>query len=262
MKRRYHFFSAAIMVLCGLCILLPLLVLGLWSVAANWPWPELFPQRFSLRAIGELFGGYSGAMEALGTSVLLGSAAGLIAAAVGVMAARAVVFYDFPGKRWVSPAAMLPILLPGTALTMGLHEIFLRLGLADTFAGVVIVHVILAVPYTVKLMIDAATSIGCSYEEAARTLGANGLQAFALVSAPMLLPGIAASFVMAYIVSFGDYFSALLIGGGNVRTFTVMMVPYFQSGDRTMAAAYSVTYVIVTLAVFIALDLVIKRINK
>ena len=186
MKRRYHFFSAAIMVLCGLCILLPLLVLGLWSVAANWPWPELFPQRFSLRAIGELFGGYSGAMEALGTSVLLGSAAGLIAAAVGVMAARAVVFYDFPGKRWVSPAAMLPILLPGTALTMGLHEIFLRLGLADTFAGVVIVHVILAVPYTVKLMIDAATSIGCSYEEAARTLGANGLQAFALVSAPML----------------------------------------------------------------------------
>ena len=64
MKRRYHFFSAAIMVLCGLCILLPLLVLGLWSVAANWPWPELFPQRFSLRAIGELFGGYSGAMEA------------------------------------------------------------------------------------------------------------------------------------------------------------------------------------------------------
>ena len=47
-----------------------------------------------------------------------------------------------------------------------------------------------------------------------------------------------------------------------MRTFTVMMVPYFQSGDRTMAAAYSVTYVIVTLAVFIALDLVIKRINK
>ena len=44
-----------------------------------------------------------------------------------------------------------------------------------------------------------------------------------------------------------------------MRTFTVMMVPYLQSGDRTMAAAYSVVYMLVTLAVFLIFDLAVKR---
>lgn len=259
MKTKHHPIAAAGIVFSGICILFPLAVLAVWSISAQWAWPDILPQKLSLRALGELFGGYSGAMNALGLSVLLGLAAAFCATAVGTMTARAVVFYDFPGKRWVSFAAMLPILLPGTALAMGLHVIFLRIGLADTAAGVIIMHVILSTPYTVKLMLDATDAMGRSYEEAALTLGANSLRAFFSVSLPALLPGLAASFVMSYILSFGDYFATLLIGGGNVRTFTVMMAPYLQSGDRTMAASYSVVYILVTLGVFLAFDFVIKR---
>lgn len=259
MKKQHHPAAAAGIVFSGLCILLPLAVLAVWSISAQWAWPDILPQKLSFRALGELFGGYSGAMDALGLSVLLGLASAFCSTAVGTMTARAVVFYDFPGKRWISFAAMLPILLLGTALAMGLHVVFLRIGLADTFAGVMLAHIILSAPYTVKLMLDATEAIGRSYEEAALTLGANSLRAFFSVSLPALLPGIAASFVMSYILSFGDYFPTLLIGGGNVRTFTVMMVPYLQSGDRTMAAAYSVVYMLVTLAVFLIFDLAVKR---
>lgn len=262
MKRGRHPIAFAMIVFCGICIFLPLVVLVVWSMAAKWAWPDIFPQALSLRALGELFGGYSGAMSALGTSVLLSLIVALLSTAVGTTTARAVVFYDFPGKRWISFTAMLPILLPNTALAMGLHVVFLRIGLADTFAGVVLIQIILAAPYTVKLMIDATDAVGRSNEEAALTLGANGLRAFISVSFPALLPGLSASLVMSYILSFGDYFPTLLIGGGNVRTFTVMMVPYLQSGDRTIAAAYSTVYIVITLLIFIAFDLAIKRAKK
>lgn len=56
---------------------------------------------------------------------------------------------------------------------------------------------------------------------------------------------------MAYLVSFSQYFLTLLIGGGNVRTFTVIMVPYLQNGDRTLAAGYSMLFLLVTLCTFV-----------
>ena len=58
---------------------------------------------------------------------------------------------------------------------------------------------------------------------------------------------------MAYLVSFSQYFLALLIGGGNVRTFTVIMVPYLQNGDRTLVAGYSMLFLLVTLCTFVLL---------
>ena len=66
MKRGRHPIAFAMIVFCGICIFLPLVVLVVWSMAAKWAWPDIFPQALSLRALGELFGGYSGAMSALG----------------------------------------------------------------------------------------------------------------------------------------------------------------------------------------------------
>ena len=88
-----------------------------------------------------------------------------------------------------------------THLDVYKRQIFLRLGLSDTFLGVVIVHVLLSLPYTVKLMTDSTAAIGVTYEEAALTMVAGPLRAFWEVSIPALLPGLTASLCMGYILS-------------------------------------------------------------
>lgn len=262
MSQNKHLLSRFCVLLCIICILLPLMLLILWSFSQKWAWPNLLPSGLSLRAMKEVFGGYSGALHSLGLSILLSSIVAILATTVGTMTARALVFYDFPCKRLIHFSAMLPVIFAGTAFTMGLHVIFLRLGLSDTFLGVVIVHVLLSLPYTVKLMTDSTAAIGVTCEEAALTMGAGPLRAFWEVSIPALLPGLTASLCMGYIISFGQYFPTLLIGGGNVKTFAVMMVPYLQSGDRTIASAYSVVFIFVTLILFFVLDKAVKKLSS
>ena len=70
-----------------------------------------------------------------------------------------------------------------------------------------------------------------------------------------------ASISMAYITSFSQYFLTLLIGGGKVKTISVLMVPFIAKGDRSLGSAYALIFVISTLSVFVIIDSVIKRLS-
>jgi putative spermidine/putrescine transport system permease protein len=75
------------------------------------------------------------------------------------------------------------------------------------------------------------------------------------------MPGIMSSFIMAYIISFSQYFLTLMIGGGKVKTLAVLMVPFIQSGDRTIASAYAVVFVLSTMLVFILTEWCINKLD-
>ena len=64
---------------------------------------------------------------------------------------------------------------------------------------------------------------------------------------------------MSYILSFSQYFLTLLIGGGAVKTLALTMFPYLASGDRTIASAYGVVFMVATLAVFLLFEVLLKR---
>lgn len=238
-------FAAAV-----ITVLFPISVLAVWSVAKNWRFPNLLPSGFSNRGLAELFGGYSGALPVLISSIFLSSCVGFLTAVVGTMTARAMVFYEFRGKTLISFLAMLPVIVPATAFAMGIHVIFIRIGLSDTVPGVIIVHLICALPYGVKIMTDITECAGSRLEIQAQNLGASPFRAFAFVTLPAIMPGFVSAACMGYIISFGQYFLTLIIGGGNVKTFSMMMVPYIQSGDRTISGAYGMVFLLATLLVF------------
>lgn len=240
-------------------ILFPLAIIAIWSWVGRWSWPHLLPENLSLRGIEELFGGYSGALQTLGSSVLLSFTVAVLAVIIGTMTARALVFYEFPGKSAIQFGTILPIIIPSTVFAMGIHVLFIKIGLADTILGVIIVHLICALPYTIKIMTDITAAFGQKLEEQAAVLGATPAQVMTTVTLPALIPGLVSSACMAYIISFSQYFLTLIIGGGNVKTFSLVMVPYLQNGDRTIASAYSLVFVISTLLVFVIFELAVRR---
>jgi putative spermidine/putrescine transport system permease protein len=166
------------------------------------------------------------------------------------MTARATELYDFPGKKLVSMASFLPLLVPGTVFAMGIQITLIKLGLSDTLTGVVIVHLIAAVPYCITIMTDVTRAVGDKFEQQAMVLGAGPLRAFFEGTLPSLLPGILASMSMGFVLSYSQYFTTLMVGGGRVKTIALVLVPYIQSGDRALSSVYCVAFVASALAVF------------
>lgn len=247
-----------VVILAVTAVVLPLIVLAVWCFTERWAWPGLLPQLMSLRGVREVF--RSDAIRVLYSSVLLSASASLVSTATAIAAARAVTFYRFPGRGMVVLSSMLPLIVPTTVFGMGVHLLLLRAGLSDTAAGVLLVHVICDLPYTVSLMTNATRAVGRSLEEQARVLGAGALRAFWSITMPAIAPAALSGAAMAYIVSFSQYFLTLLIGGGSVKTFAVIMVPYLQNGDRTLAAGYSLLFLLVTVIAFMVLRRALKAV--
>ena len=245
-----------------LCILIPVAVMVIWSVTERWPWPLLLPESFSLRTVKELLFGSAKLPRILSSSILLGLVVAALATITGILTARATELYDFPGKKLVHLASFLPLLVPGTVFAMGIQITLIRLGLSDTIAGVVIVHLIVAVPYCITIMTDVTRTVGKKLEEQAMVLGADPYRAFFLVTLPSLLPGILASMSMGFILSYSQYFTTLMVGGGRVKTIALVLIPYIQSGDRALSAVYSVAFVGSALLVFFVFESIIHAIQK
>jgi len=101
--------------------------------------------------------------------------------------------------------------------------LFIRTGLDDTALGLALVHTVLAIPFAVLITFSIFSGIPLELEEAAWTLGCNRLQAFSKVVLPLALPGIVASAVFAFTISWNEVFAAAVLTIEN-RTLTAFLV--------------------------------------
>lgn len=143
-------------------------------------------------------------VRALKTSLMLGSMAAVVSTTLGIMAALALVRYDFPGKNFIATLLVAPILVPEVVLAVALL-LFLRwLELPKNFFMLLLGHVIFTLPFVVLVVQARLTGIRRDYEEAAMSLGANPLQTFFQVTLPLLLPAVLAGLLFAFTISFDD----------------------------------------------------------
>jgi len=259
--RRNTFFSLLLLItIC--CILFPMVVILLWSFTGRWPWPELLPQSFLTRTWKELLFGSASLPKLLFSSMSLAAAVAALGTGIGILTARATELYNIPFKTLIRFGSFLPLLIPGTVFTMGIQVVLIRMGLTDTVGGIILVHLVAALPYCITIMTDMTAAIGPKLEEQAAVLGAPPLRAFFYGSFHPLLPAILSSMSMGFILSYSQYFTTLLVGGGRVKTIATVLVPYIQSGDRPLASAYSVAFVGSALAVFALFEWMIHKLQK
>ena len=257
-----HALMKVVLALTLFCIFLPMAVVMLWSVTERWPWPGLLPESLSLRTVKELFFGSAKLPDILLSSISLALIVAVLGTVIGIMTARATELYSFRGKKMVHLGSFLPLLVPGTVFAMGIQITLIRMVLSDTLAGVVIVHLIAAAPYCITIMTDVTRAVGDRLEQQAMVLGAGPFQAFFQVTLPALLPGILSSMSMGFILSYSQYFTTLMVGGGRVKTIALVLVPYIQSGDRALSSVYSVAFVGSALLVFFLFETLIHYAQK
>ena len=232
-----------------LCVLvsvaLPFFPLLLWSVADKWFYPALFPQAFGTRAWSYVFTtAGSQILDGLFTSFGLALMTTVISLLLGVPAGRALGLYDFPGKKLTMLFLILPIIVPPLSVSMGLHLWFIRLALAETFFGVVLIHLTFCLPYTIFVMRGVFSDYNPDFEAQARSLGATPLTVIFKVMFPVILPGIIVAALFSFLLSWSQYLSTLIIGGGKMLTLPILLFSLINSGDRPVASAVSLVFIL------------------
>jgi multiple sugar transport system permease protein len=147
--------------------------------------------------------------SALINSVGVGLLTTLIAVVVGAMAAYAVARLDFPGKRLLIGATLLISMFPAISLVTPLFNIERRIGLFDTWPGLIIPYIAFALPLAIYTLSAFFREIPWDLEKAAKMDGATPGQAFRKVIAPLAAPGIVTAAILVFIFGWNDLLLAL-----------------------------------------------------
>src|SRR6185437_7660731 len=163
-----------------------------------------------------------------------------ISTVMGTMAAVYVTRTRFKGAPTMRGLFMSPIVLPGLVLGLALYVFYVttNIGLARTFGGLLIGHVLVTSPFVLVTVSASLVGFDLSLEEAARSLGAGPLQAFRLVTLRIIAPAVSAGAIFAFIISFGQFDLSLYLGTPNLTNLPyAMYISLRYKFDPTAAAA-------------------------
>ncbi|MEQ6903257.1 carbohydrate ABC transporter permease [Nocardioides sp. YIM 152588] len=176
-----------------------------------------------------------------------------IALVLGTMAAYAIARLEFPGKRTIVATALLVSMFPQIALVTPLFKIETAIGIFDTWLGLIIPYVTFALPLAIYTLSAFFREIPWELEKAAKMDGATPYQAFRKVIAPLAMPGVFTTAILAFIACWNDFLFAIsLTSTNNARTVPAAM-SYF-TGATTFekpTAAIAAAAVVITIPIVI-----------
>ncbi|MDU8943649.1 ABC transporter permease [Ovoidimarina sediminis] len=151
--------------------------------------------------------------NALWNSVKVGAVVSVISTILGVITARAITRYRMPGKSALVTFIMMPLVIPGIIFGVALLVLMSRLGVPLSLYTVSLGHLIVCMPFAVATLLPRFEGFDPSMEEASADLGENGWWTFWRVTFPMVLPGVIASLLLTFTISFDEFIMAFFLTG-------------------------------------------------
>ncbi|HEY0420427.1 MAG TPA: ABC transporter permease, partial [Acetobacteraceae bacterium] len=192
--------------------------------------------------------------EAAGNSLLLASAVTVLSLLIGMPAALALARWRFPGREALLALLTAPLLLPSIVLALALLIVFVGYGLIGSWPGLVLSHLLVALPYALRVLSTALATLPPAVEEAASSLGAPPGAVFRRITLPLMLPGVVATCAIVFLVSFDEVVISLFVVGPQLTTLPVALFRYVESRTDPLVAAVSTLLVLFTLLIVLVLD--------
>lgn len=175
-----------------------------------------------------------------------------LATAAGTLAAIAIVRFRFVARETLEAVFMIPLLIPSVLLGAALYLFFSRLNVGGGYAALIAGHMLIGVPYVIRVVAAGLVGINPALEEAAINLGCSRREAFLKVVMPLLRSSLVSGAIFSFIVSFSDINVAMFIAGPNTATLPLHIYSEIQwQGAPTIAAASSISIVVVLMLILI-----------
>ena len=170
--------------------------------------------------------------SALINSAGIGLLTTVIAVVVGAMASYALARLDFPGKRLLIGATLLISMFPAISLVTPLFNIERRIGLFDTWPGLIIPYTAFALPLAIYTLSAFFREIPWDLEKAAKMDGASPGQAFRKVIAPLAAPGIVTAAILVFIFAWNDLLLALSLTATKAASTAPVAIANFTGSSQ------------------------------
>lgn len=193
-------------------------------------------------------------VSAFWTSLALGAASSTISLAFSIPAALAIARYRFRGRETLTALFMSPLMIPHVVLGIAFLRFFSQIGIGGTFTGLVVAHVVIVFPFALRLVLSSAVGMDSALENAAVSLGASGSVVFRRVTLPLILPGVASGWMLAFIQSFDEVTMTVFIAAPGANTLPVRMFLYIQDNIDPLVTSVSAVVILITVIFMVAMD--------
>src|SRR5206468_12753958 len=193
---------------------------------------------------------------------------GVLSTVLGLAFALVSTRTRFPFRRLLSVMSILPVITPPFVIGMALIMLFGRAGILNTYLsdwfglprsrwiygmpGLTMAQLLAFTPISTLVLVGVLNGVSPSLEEASQTLRSGRWRTFTQVTWPLIRPGLANAFLIAFIESLADFGNPIMLGG-NFRVLSVSV--YFAvvgaAQDQGQAAVLAIVLLVMTVAAFI-----------
>ncbi len=236
-KLRYRARRAAVYVVAvvlAVWILLPMWLIGTMALTTPdnvraFPKPFL-PVPLSLETMS-FFLNTQGILQATYNSIAVAVITLVLSTIIAVPAGYAIARYLFRGRDVIRLGILAVRAFPIVVLAVPIATIYIQLGIYDSPYSLALMHVALTLPTTILVVASVFASVPYELEEAAQIFGCRPLQAFVRVVLPLATPGIAASALLTFVLSWNEVFAAIMLTLINRTLPAQILYTLDKSGD-------------------------------
>jgi putative spermidine/putrescine transport system permease protein len=246
-----------------LAYILTPLVFVTWLAFFRQEIPSFPPEGYSLRWF-QAVAGNDRFVSGFVLSLQVALTATSIGLCLGLPAALCLSRDRFRGREALSNLLLFPLVVPGIVLGIALYvahvEVELATGLPiiGSLAGLIAGHVLIVIPWTVRLVMASLDGLDRSIEEAAQSLGADRLTTLRRVTLPAIRPGVVAATLFGFVTSFGNLEMSLFIVGPGRTTLPIAILQYLEWKIDPTIAAVSVLQILLVATVMLVTDRFVK----
>ena len=196
---------------------------------------------------------------ALWLSVRLAVTVTILATALGTMAALGLARTQLPMRTLIFSLLLLPMIVPVIIVAVAVFMFYGYLNLIGTFTGLVLAHTALATPFVVITVTSTLTSFDWTLQRAAQGLGATNLFTFHKVILPLIIPGVVAGALFAFVTSFDEVVVALFLASAEQRTLPKQMFSGIREQISPTITAAASLQVVLSVILLIGAELLRRR---
>ncbi|MGH8778204.1 ABC transporter permease [Paraburkholderia sp.] len=193
-------------------------------------------------------------VDAFWLSARLAFVAATLGVAFAVPAALAIARYRFPGRAALTSFFLSPMMIPAVVLGIAFLRFMSMLHLNGSFWPLAATHVVIVLPYALRLALSAAIGLDRDAERAALSCGASRFTAFRRVVLPMIRTGVAGGWVLSFIQSFDELTMTIFVATPGTTTLPVAMYNQIAQTIDPLVTSVATLMIAGTIVLMVLLD--------
>ena len=192
-------------------------------------------------------------------SLVIGGASTVVATALGTLAALGLSRPEMPARRAIMAVLISPMIVPIIITATGLFFFYSATGLAGSYAGIVLAHATLGIPFVIITVTATLVGFDHGLTRAAASLGASPALAFRRITLPLILPGVISGALFAFVTSFDEVVVVLFVAAHDQQTIPRQMWNGIREQISPSILAVATVLVIVSIALLTTVELLRRR---